>query len=168
MQQTTAENTANRTQNEAVANFNNNFRAATDSLRSAFETGIRFQQDAVRSMNDFARMESFEDARVRVQDVATDSINMFRKNAEEAQNMIEHNCKAGVEMLKRTFGMLDTNAKNRDNVAQTREIWNTAFNTMKNNVDTAARMGTQAIESWSSMFNNCTCMGSGEKKNVSR
>ena len=165
----TAENNAKSTQNDATQNFNNNLRGATDTMRSAFETGIRFQQDAVRSMNEFAKMETFEDVRVKAQDVATDSINMIRKNAEQAQEIIEENCKTGIDMLKRSFGMFDTNAKNRDNFAQTREIWNSAFSMMKSNVDAAARMGTQAIESWSNMFNSCTCPSNGsEKKSTNR
>jgi hypothetical protein len=165
--QTVENNT--RTQNDNGANANNNYRAATDTIRSAFETGVRFQQDAVKSISDFAKVESVEDFNKKTQEVAVESINMIRKNAEQAQEMIDENCKAGIDMLKKSFNMFDTNAKNRDSFAQTREIWNSAFTTMKTNVDAAARMGTQAIESWTNMFNNCAATScSTDKKNVTR
>jgi hypothetical protein len=161
--------TTNRTQNDNGANANNNFRAASDTMRSAFETGVRFQQDAVKSMSDFAKVESFEDFGKKTQEMAVESINMIRKNAEQAQEMIDENCKVGIDMLKKSFNMFDVNGKNRDGFAQTREVWNSAFNTMKTNVDAAARMGTQAIESWTSMFNCCTgTTACADKKPVSR
>ncbi|GJQ25372.1 MAG: hypothetical protein HBSAPP02_04040 [Phycisphaerae bacterium] len=137
--------------------FTANFKAATDSFRNAMETGLRFGQDAMKSVSDcFGKNETvnLDETRTRVQETAIESINLIRKNAEQATEMFEANCKAGIEMLKKTFNTFDPNAKNKDAFAQTREMWNATFSAMKSSVDSAAAFNTKMIENLTGFVNN--------------
>jgi uncharacterized protein with ATP-grasp and redox domains len=135
--------------------FTANFKAASDSFRDAMETGLRFGQDAMKSVTEcFGKNENMDDTRARVQETAVETINLVRKNAEQAQELFEANCKAGIDMLKKTFNTFDPNAKNKDAFVQTREMWNATFNTMKSSVDAAAAFNTRMIENLTGFVNN--------------
>lgn len=160
--------TATQTMDNGKAEAANMFRQANDNFKTALETGMRFQQDAFRSMTDvISRGESFEDVRDRVETLATDSINLIRKNAEQAQRLFDETCKTGIETIRKTFDAVDAPAgKNKDYFVAQRDLWNVAFDTMRSNVDMASKFSTQAIENWSNYFSKNPFFG--EKKPAAR
>ena len=85
------------------------FRQTADTFKSAMESGIKFQQDAFKAVTDvFGRGESQEDCRHRIETVATDSINLIRKNAEQSQKMFDEGCRSGLEVLRKGFSACET------------------------------------------------------------
>src|SRR5262245_41150318 len=104
------------------------FKQATDSFRSAMDTGMKFQQDAMKNVTEFfGKGENFETSRERVETFATDSLNLVRKNAEQAQKFFDEGCKTGLEVIRKTFAATENGNAKRDMFAQTRDIWQNAF-----------------------------------------
>lgn len=138
------------------------FREASETFRTTMETGIKFQQDAFKAMTDFfTRGESFEDARKRMESVATDSIGVIRKNAEQAQRLFDEGCKSGMDVLRKALE--ETNGHGpKDLFTRTRDVWQSAFDAMRSNLEAAARTNTQAIECWSDFLGKVGT--AGEKK----
>ncbi len=160
--------TATATMDNGKAEAANMFRQANENFKTALETGMRFQQDAFRSMTDvISRGESFDAVRHRVETMATDSINLIRNNAEPAQRLFDESCKTGIETIRKTFDAVDAPAgKSKDYFVAQRDLWTVAFDAMRTNVDMASKYSTQAIENWSNYFSkNAFC---GEKKPVAR
>lgn len=138
------------------------FKQATDTFKSAMDTGVRFQQDAFKCMSEvMARGESCDDVKHRLESVATDSVNLIRKNAEQAQKVFDEGCKSGLEVIKKTLDSGNGNGP-KDAVTYTRDVWQNAFDSMRCNLDTASRASAQCIENWSSFFGKS--MSFGEKK----
>ena len=141
------------------------FRQATDTFKSAMDSGIKFHQDAFKAMNDaFGRGESMDDCRDRIETVATDSVNLIRKNAEQSQKLFDEGCRSGLEFIRKGFGAFENGNghASKDAIERTREVWQSAFDAMKTNLDTAAKNSAQTIENWSAFFNKT--MTAGEKK----
>jgi hypothetical protein len=132
------------------------FRQATDTFKSAMESGIKFQQDAFKAVTDvFGQGESFDDCRGRMEAVATDSINLIRKNAEQSQKMFDEGCRTGLETMRKTFGACEmgNGHSNKDAMERTRDVWQSAFDAMKCNLVAAAKTSAQTIENWNAFFN---------------
>lgn len=141
------------------------FRQASDTFKSAMESGIKFQQDAFKAVTDvIGHNESLEDCCHRIESVATDSINLIRKNAEQSQKMFDEGCRTGLETIRKGFNACESGNGhgNKDVMDRTREVWQTAFDAMKTNLDAAAKASAQTIENWSSFFTKT--MSVGEKK----
>ena len=129
------------------------FKQATDCFRSAMDTGMKFQQDAIKSVGDFfGQGEGFEDARCRMETFASDSLNLARKNAEQAQKFFDEGCKTGLEVIRKSFAATENGNGKRDFVAKSTDVFQSAFEAMRTTVESAARMNAQAIENWSSFF----------------
>jgi hypothetical protein len=131
------------------------FQQASETFKSAVETGVKFQQDAFRSMTDsVCKGENPEDMRQRFETVTTDSMNMVRRNVEQSQKLFDEGCKTGLEMIKKNFNMFENgNGHNKDFVAQTRDMWTNAFDAVRSTMDAAARTSVQSIENWSNFVN---------------
>lgn len=150
-----------QTQEAARKDNGNVFKQATENFKSSMDAGTRFQQDAFKAVTEvMGKGESFDDIRSRMENVAADSIGLIRKNAEQTQKLFDEGCKSGLEMIRKSFAA--TNSSDKDMVARTREVWESAFDAMRNNMDMAAKTSTQAIENWSNFISrNLIC---GESK----
>ncbi len=128
------------------------FRQATDTFKSAMQAGLRFQQDAFKAMTEaFGNRETFEDACHRIETVATDSIGAIRKNAEQTQRFFDEGCKNGMTVMQKSFETGNGHG-DKDVIAHSREVWQSACDAMKANLDAATRASSQAIENWASFF----------------
>ncbi|RIK62168.1 MAG: hypothetical protein DCC65_17895 [Planctomycetota bacterium] len=138
------------------------FKQASETFKSAMDTGIRFQQDAFKCMSEYVgRGETFEDARCRMETVAADSINLIRKNAEQAQKAFDEGCKNGIELIRKAFDSGNGHGT-KDMMTYARDVWQNAFDAMRGNIETASRTSTVCIENWSTFFTRS--MNFGEKK----
>ncbi|MCG8409177.1 MAG: hypothetical protein MI923_28570 [Phycisphaerales bacterium] len=143
--------TAERTKKDGESMFNE----ATNTFNSAMEAGLNFQREAVKSMGDmFTCCGTMENTRGRVEAMATDSIDMVRKNAEQTQKFFDEGCRNGINMLRKTFEA--NKVEDKDVFAQTRDLWQSAFDAMRGNVEAAARTTTQTIENMSGFMTKCT------------
>ena len=150
----TVENVKNQTENM--------FKQATETFKSAMDAGLRFQQDAFKCMSEvMARGESFDDVKQRLETVAADSVNLIRKNAEQAQKAFDDGCKSGLDVIRKSFDSGNGHGP-KDAVTYTRDVWQNAFDSMRCNLDTASRASAQCIENWSSFFGKS--MSFSEKK----
>ena len=141
------------------------FKQAADCFRSAMDTGMKFQQDAFKSMGDiFNRGEGFDDARGKFENFASDSLNLARKNVEQAQKFFDEGCKSGLEVIRKSFAATENGNAKRDVLCQSKDVFQSAFDAMRTTVESAARMNAQAIENWSNFFTKSISIG--EKKNV--
>jgi polyhydroxyalkanoate synthesis regulator phasin len=140
------------------------FQQASETFKTAVENGVRFQQDAIRSMTDcVGRGETPEDMKHRIETITTDSLNLVRRNVEQSQKLFDEGCKTGLEMIKKNFSMFENgNGHNKDFAAQTRDMWTNAFEAVRNTVDAAARTSVQSMENWSSFVTKT--MAATEKK----
>lgn len=128
------------------------FKQANETFKSAMDTGVRFQQDAFKCMSEFVgRGETFEDARSRMENVASDSINLIRKNAEQAQKSFDDGCKNGLDVIRKAFDS-GNGQGTKDLMTYTRDVWQNAFDAMRGNIETASRASTLCIENWSAFF----------------
>jgi uncharacterized protein with ATP-grasp and redox domains len=141
------------------------FHQAAENFKSAMDTTLKCQQDAFKTMSEFfGKGESFSEARERFEDVATDSLNLVRKNAEQAQKYFDEGCKTGLEVIRKTFDATENGNGKRDFFVQARDVWQSAFDAMRSSVESAARANAQAIENWSNFFSKS--MTVGEKKSA--
>ena len=139
------------------------FKQAADSFKTAMDTGMKFQQDAMKNVTEcFGKGETFEGSRERFETIAADSLNLVRKNSEQAQKFFDEGCKTGLEVIRKTFAATENGNAKRDVFAQTRDIWQSAFDAMRTTVESAARTNAAAIENWSNFFGKS--MTSCEKK----
>ncbi|MEK6643032.1 MAG: hypothetical protein AABZ08_03925 [Planctomycetota bacterium] len=139
------------------------FKQANDNFKSAFDTGMKFQNEALKTVTEmFGHGENFGDVKNRVETLASDSINLVRKNTEQTQRFFDEGCKSGLEMIRKTFAATENGNNKNDAFTQTRDIWQCAFDAMRTNIETASRTNAQAIENWSSFFNKA--MTISEKK----
>lgn len=144
----------NQTVEHNKTETNEFFKQANDSFKAAFDTGLKFQQDAFKTATEmFGRGESFDDVKTRVESLATDSINLVRKNTEQTQRYFDEGCKTGLEMIRKTFAATENGNSKRDMFTQARDVWQGAFEAFRNNIETASRTNAQTIENWSSFFN---------------
>ena len=129
------------------------FKQAADCFRSAMDTGMKFQNDAFKNMGDFFnRGEGFEDMRGKFENIASDSLNLARKNVEQAQKFFDEGCKSGLEVIRKSFAATENGNAKRDVAAQSKDVFQSAFDAMRTTVESAARMNAQAIENWSNFF----------------
>ncbi len=138
------------------------FKHATETFKSAMDAGIRFQQDAFQCMSEMtSRTDSIENVTARLEGITSDSINLVRKNAEQAQKAFDEGCKNGLEVIRKT---LDTGNGhgNKDAMSYTRDVWQNAFDAMRSNLETASRVSAQCIENCSSFMSKA--MTVAEKK----
>jgi hypothetical protein len=130
------------------------FKQAADGFKSAMDTGMKFQQDAFKGMTELVgRGENLDEIRNRMETFASDSLNLVRKNAEQAQRHFDEGCKTGLEVLRKSFAATENGNSKRDVFTQTKDVWQSAFDAMRTTVEAAARTNAQAIENWSNFFN---------------
>lgn len=130
------------------------FEQATDSFKAAMEAGVKFQQEAFKNMfGMFTGIDNVEDVRKRIETVATDSIEMIRKNAEQSEKLFDAGCKSGMDVMKKSFEMMKSgHGEPADLFEQSRGVWKTGFDAMRSNIENVAKANTQAIENWSSFL----------------
>ncbi|MBI5763260.1 MAG: hypothetical protein HZA51_07015 [Planctomycetes bacterium] len=155
----------NQTVEQNKAETTEFFKQANDNFKAAFDTGMKFQNDAFKTMTEmFGRGENFGDVKNRVETLATDSINLVRKNTEQTQRFFDEGCKTGLEMIRKTFAVTENGNSKNDAFTQARDLWQGAFEAMRSNIETASRTNAQTIENWSNFFNKA--MTITEKKAV--
>lgn len=138
------------------------FKQANETFKSAMDTSLRFQQDAFKCMSEVVgRGENLEDVRSRMENVAVDSINIIRKNAEQAQKAFDEGCKNGLDVIHKAFDS-GNGSGNKDMMTYTRDVWQNAFDAMRGNIETASRASAACIENWSAFLTRS--MSFGEKK----
>ena len=129
------------------------FKQAADCFRSALDTGMKFQHDAFKNVSEFFNKgEGFEDVRGKFESFASDSLNLARKNSEQAQKFFDEGCKTGLEVIRKSCAATENGNSKRDVVAQSKDVFQSAFDAMRTTVESAARMNAQAIENWSNFF----------------
>lgn len=140
----------------------NMFKNMNENFRTAFDTGVKFQQETMKSVTSmFNTCEGMEDARCKFETVANDTVSLVRKNAEQTQKAFDESCKNGMNMIQKTF---ETAKADKDIFAQTRDMWNNMFNMMKTNVDMFTRTTTATIENVSEFVNKSMDMGAKKTK----
>jgi len=133
---------------------NDMFEQASDNFKAAMEAGVKFQQEAFKNMfNMFTGIDNIDDVRKRIESVATDSIEMIRKNAEQSEKLFDAGCKSGMDIMKKSFEMMKSgNGEPADLFEQSRGVWKTGFDAMRSNIENVAKANTQAIENWASFL----------------
>lgn len=144
---------------ENVKNTSENmFKGFGDMFKSAFDAGLKFQQDMFKTVTGTCENGcSFDAFRNRCETTAMDSFNWVRKNAELTQKMVDDSCRNGVEMVRKTS---DTSRmdNNKDMFAQSREISQNAIDAAKNNMDVFAKTTSQMMEVYSDFVNKTMTM----------
>jgi hypothetical protein len=153
----TAQNVANRTVDM--------FEQATESFRATMDAGLKFQQDAMRSMfGAFSGTERMDDVRRRIESITNDSIGLIRKNVEQTQKLFDQNCRTGMDMMNRTFEAIRPNTGNADAVEQCRSAWKNGFDAMCSGIDAVAKTNVQVVENVASFLDRSLTMA---EKNTS-
>jgi hypothetical protein len=125
------------------------FEKSADTLKSAMDAGIKVQQDAFKTVGDmFTKGGSFDGSRQRFETVATDSIDLVRRNAEQAQRYFDESCRNNMNVVKKSFDF-NRDAGDQDVFVRTRDFWQTACDATRSNFEAATKAGSQAIENWS-------------------
>lgn len=126
----------------------NMFQTAGDSFKTAMDAGLKFQKDAIDTMNKmFCTGNVCGEMTERAQETTTEAVNFVRKSAEQTQKMFDENCRNGLSTIRKSFDMM--HADDKDMVTRANDIWSNAFETMRGNVEATAKTATQTIENWS-------------------
>jgi len=140
MTQQTVENTR--------AACENLFTASADTFRTAMDMGFKFQQDAMKTMSEFFSYgDTFKDVREQFETVTTDSINLVRKNAEQTQKFVDDGCRNGVELVRKSFELVE--GKDKDVFGRSQDMMKSSFDMARHNVEMVAKTSAAAIENWS-------------------
>lgn len=146
-----AQQTAERTKTDSE----NMFSEASNTFKTAMEAGLNFQREAFKTVNDmFNCCGTMENSRDRFESMATASVDTVRRNAEQTQKFFDESCRNGIGMLRKTFDV--SKVEDKDVFAQTRDLWQGAFDAMRGNVEAAARATSQTIENCSNFMSKCT------------
>jgi len=132
----------------------NMFEQATETFKTTMDAGLKFQQDAVKSMMGcFSGMDRFDDVRQRIEAVTNDSITMIRKNAERTQKLFDDQCRSGMDLINKSFETAKSGKIQNGNVVeQCRSAWKNGFDAMCTGIDAMAKANVQAVENWASFF----------------
>jgi len=139
----------------------NPFQMAAESVQATLQAGMKFQQDAARMMGEgLFDGKMLEDSRRRFETMTTESMDLFRKNAERTQKMVEENTRRGLDLMRQGFETAMTGMRSGDDFRrQAQDLWHGMFETLRTNTDAFVKNGTQAVEGWSS----CVQKASGER-----
>lgn len=126
----------------------NMFQMAGDSFRTAMDAGLKFQKDAIDTMNKmFTCGNVCGEMPAQAEETTTEAVNFVRKNAEQTQKMFDENCRTGLATLRKSFDAMRD--ENKDMATRASDIWTSAFDAMRGNVEMTAKTATQTIENWS-------------------
>ncbi len=126
----------------------NMFKSVSDICMNAFESGMRFGQDAMKG---FAGMFDVNGGRApgieRIEHMAIDGVELIRKNAEQTQVFFDSACRNNMDMIRKTCEA--GKVEETDAFARARDAWQSAIDAMRGNVDAAAKTTSKAIEHFS-------------------
>ncbi len=136
--------TAEKTKQDAE----NVFKSASDCCANAFESAMRFGQDAIKGFAGIfdpigGRAPGFD----RIEHMAIDGVELIRKNAEQTQVFFDAACRNNMDMIRKSCEA--GKAEDKDAFARARDAWQSAIDAMRGNVDAAAKTTSKAIEHFS-------------------
>ncbi len=144
------------------------FEQATEGVRSAFDTGIQFHQDALQTWFDaFGGNRNGSDQRDGVERFATESIDLTRKNADEAHGVFNSTCQVGFDAIKKSFEAVSNgHDKDADAFEQCRSAWKNGADAVCSTLQSAGKANVRMIENWASFLDRaCRPVGAKDAAN---
>ena len=143
----------------------NPFQTATESYQSAMEAGVRFQQDAVKTMVDaFTGGKQFDQTGERFRTFCDDSMDLFKKNIDQSQKIFDDNCRMGMDLMRGSFETV--NKWDRAEEGPFQGTWEKGFDFARSNAEAVAKAGTTAVENWARCMTRTH--GEGRKEAVAK
>ena len=125
---------------------------AAEGIHSMFDAGARFQRDFARLMfPGFGGSRECDNPGERFERVATDSFDIARKSAEQAQKAFDESCRFGLDAVEKSFKVAD--AKNADPFETGRSVWKNGAEAVCSTMETVGRTNVRMIENWASFLN---------------
>ncbi len=125
---------------------------AAEGIHSMFDAGARFQRDFARLMfPGFGASRDGDNPWGRFERAATDSFEVARKSAEQAQKSFDESCRFGLDAVEKSFKVAD--AKNADPFETGRSVWKNGAEAVCSTMETVGRTNVRMIENWASFLN---------------
>ena len=135
------------------------FRQTAEIFTNALHTGTRFQQDMLNAMTRPMIDDRFAaEVRERGQKFVDGAFKLAQKNLEEAQKLIDGQCRQSMDLLRKALDTAKTPEGRTDAFETTRNLCQTTFDTMKASIDALARANAQTVENFTAFVNH-TCNG---------
>lgn len=144
----------------------NVFDRATDDFKATMDAGIRCQRDMMHFMfGAFDGGRNTEDVRPNFRKTATESIELVRKNVEQARDTFDRNCRLTADAVNKTFDSFDNGRdKDADVFEQGRSVWKIGADAMCSTLENVSKTNVQMIENWSNFMDRLMREGKATAK----
>ena len=143
---------------ETKETMNRMFDSMSDTFRAAFDAGQRAQETWFKTTRDmYHQPVNFDRVFNNGERVMRDWVPFVEKNVDSFAKSVDANFRAGVDMFK-TACDVATKADDTDLYRKTRQIWDTAFETFRANLDAYTKMTSRAFENYAAF---CECFRPG-------
>lgn len=132
----------------ATASANEMFAQAARVFETAIQAGIKFQEEAVRSLSAVAEAGATPgEWRKRSQAAMEHALEIAQKNVDEAIQAMNENAKTSLDLLEEAFKARqgETAAETQ---ARTREMWEIAVGSLRRNTEVMLQANNRVLESW--------------------
>jgi len=139
------------------------FKQATDSFRSAFETGVRIQSETTKAMFQPLMNDGMADFATRSQKMTEETTRLVQKNFTESQKFMDTQAQKSMDMLKKAFDAATPSEKN-DMFTATQNLWQNSFDIMRNSMEEITRTNAQMVENFTQFMTSSCCNNNGAAK----
>ena len=134
--------------------MNRMFDSMSDTFRAAFDAGQRAQETWFKTTREMSQQPVNLDRMFNNGErVMRDWVPFVEKNVDNVAKTVDANFRAGLDMFKTAC---DVASRGDDNelYRKTRQFWDTAFETMRANMDLFTRMTSRSFENYAAF---CEC-----------
>lgn len=136
---------------EPTTKVNELFEQAAHLFETAVQSGIKMQEEAVRSLSAMmGGMGAPADWRKRTEKAGEKAMSVAQQNMDDAIRMMNENAKASLDLLQKAFDAKRDEAPT-DSQARLREMWETTVGSLRRNTEVMLQANNRVLESWREM-----------------
>lgn len=147
----------NETKNTSC-NASNPFAWAFDCMNSAVEAGVKFQQDAFKTMSEtfnksVAGDQPFANVRQRFETATRDGLAAAKVQVETGCKLVEETAKNGFNLMNHVVETVAGKAADRNPMQNASAVWQQTIETVKNNTQAVSRAQAATVDNMTSLMN---------------
>lgn len=126
---------------------NEMFHQAAKLFETAVQSGIKMQEEAVRSLGEMIdSLGSPQQWRQKTEAAAEKALGAVQQNVDEAIRMMNENAKASLDLLQKAFDA-GREESSSDSQARLREMWETTIGSLRRNTEVMLQANNRVVES---------------------
>jgi hypothetical protein len=123
---------------------------STRLFENALKTGITMQQQSAKWFAETIRSLGASQWQTKGQAAAEQFMSAVQKQTDDTIRSMSESAKASMELMERAFEVRQNDSPAQTE-ARTREIWQTALNSLRKNTEAMINANSQVIQSWSAV-----------------